>query len=174
MSRPPNSHSQGEEFGAKGQKAGRRPKDRAKNEGPVPRTVHGKTFWGKVAVFSSLAGLCAGVRLLVFLSGILGRLARVRPVSVPFVVLSFVVCPLLLLGFVFPLWAPSRRPALFWRYPLGYVSQPAPCEVDCQDAAASSGTSDRCSCRDFGTCIITVMLPQVLHVAMVRSQSCAS
>ena len=39
-----------------------------------------------------------------------------------------------------------------------------PCKIDCQDAGASSGTSDRCSCRNFGTCIITVMLRQAFDL----------
>ena len=37
---------------AEGQMAGRRPKDQAMNEGPVPRTVQEK-FWGSVAVSSA-------------------------------------------------------------------------------------------------------------------------
>ena len=91
------------------------------------------------------------------LVGVLRRLGRVRPVSVPFVVLSFVAV-LVAFGVRFSLWAPSRRPALFWRYLLCYALQPTPYGIECQDAAASSGTSDRSSCRNLGTCIITVML----------------
>ena len=72
-------------------------------------------------------------------------------------------------GVRYSLWAPSRRPAYFLKVSPGYVSQPTPCGIDCQVAEASSGTSVRRSCRNFGHCIITVMLPNFL---VETSDSC--
>ena len=56
----------------------------------------------------------------------------------------------------------GRRPEdrhSFSRYPPGYVSQPPSCGIDCQGSAASFLASVRCSCRNFGHCIIALMLP---------------
>ena len=45
---------------------------------------------------------------------------------------------------------PEDRHSVFLRYPLGSVSLPTPCGIDCQGAATSSRTSVRCSGRNFG------------------------
>ena len=135
-------------FGAESQRSRRRPKD----EQRMNFLEKGGCVFFLGLPLCRFASACPLVM-------VLGRLVRVRPVSVPCVVLSFVACPLLLAGCVALC---GRRPEdrhSFSRYPLGYVSQPTPCGIDCQGAAAGSETSVRCSCRNFGTCIITVMLP---------------
>ena len=82
--------------------------------------------------------------------------------------LVFPCLSLVAFGVRFSLWAPSRRPAFFFKV-FPWLRITAHAVWDCQGTAASSGTSDRCSCRNFGTSIITLMLPLFQYVVIDRS-----
>ena len=156
MSRPLNHPKKGKSLGLRARGPGTDLRTERRTRAP-PQGPSKQNFLGKGGCVFFLVLLSGSWVAWVVFARCLSRLWSCLPLLVPCCFRG----AFLLVGAV-----SNTGIVFFLRYPLGYVSLPTPCGIDCQGAAASSGTSVRCSGRNFGTCIITVVLPSMSVLQM--------